>query len=84
MSAKRGPEHIIELGAKRAHLGDVNPGKEYVEPRIYQQPVLDYDGHHQVAGPVQAATSTTVLLTTIFTLLSRGPISSGGLSPRSR
>lgn len=24
--------------AKRAYLGDVNPGKEYVEPRIYQQP----------------------------------------------
>jgi hypothetical protein len=55
MSAKRGRENVIELNVKRAHLGDANPGKEYVEPRIYQQPVLNYGDQHQVAGRVVQA-----------------------------
>jgi hypothetical protein len=28
----------MSLQTKRAFLGDVNPGREYKEPRIYQEP----------------------------------------------
>jgi hypothetical protein len=40
MAAKRSREEelAISLNAKRAFVGDVAPGREYVEPKIYQQP----------------------------------------------
>lgn len=30
--------NLLQVASKRQHLGDVNPGREYVEPRVYQQP----------------------------------------------
>lgn len=45
---KRRAEHILQVANKRHHLGDVNPGREYVEPRVYQQPNYDpYDEEQQ-------------------------------------
>lgn len=46
---KRRPEQTLQVASKRQHVGDVNPGREYVEPRVYQQPNYDYDSEpHQV------------------------------------
>lgn len=42
---KRRAEQILQVASKRHHLGDVNPGREYVEPRVYQQP--NYSQDHQ-------------------------------------
>lgn len=45
---KRRAEHTLQVANKRHHLGDVNPGREYVEPRVYQQPNYDpYDEEQQ-------------------------------------
>lgn len=35
---KRRAEQSLQVASKRHHLGNVNPGREYVEPRVYQQP----------------------------------------------
>jgi hypothetical protein len=43
--SKRRAEHTLQVASKRHHLGDVNPGREYVEPRVYQQP--NYSCDHQ-------------------------------------
>jgi hypothetical protein len=43
---KRPAEQDIHLNSKRTHVGSVNPGWEYVEPRVYQQPA-----HQQHEGP---------------------------------
>jgi len=46
---KRRAEQTLQVASKRHHLGDVNPGQEYVEPRMYQQPnYLDEDQSHKV------------------------------------
>lgn len=34
----------LPLHSKRAYHGDVNPGREYVEPKVYQQPSYRYEG----------------------------------------
>lgn len=38
MSKRPGEQLAINLAPKRAFVGDVAPGREYVEPKIYQQP----------------------------------------------
>ena len=59
MAQKRGrddPALALALNAKRAYVGDVAPGREYVEPRIYQQPQLHAPGAAPVsAGCMQSA-----------------------------
>lgn len=55
---KRRAEQSLQVASKRHHLGDVNPGREYVEPRVYQQPsyAVEQDkqqvrGQRSTAGP---------------------------------
>jgi hypothetical protein len=44
--------HSLAIAAKRQHVGDVNPAREYLEPKLYQQPVLSYgDGEGGAGGP---------------------------------
>jgi len=56
MAAKRGRESelISFAGAKKAFVGDVAPGREYVEPKIYQQPqgLVDSSDVQQVGRDV--------------------------------
>lgn len=49
-SIKRRAEHTLQVpSTKRQHQGDVKPGWEYVEPRVYQQPnYSDEPQSHQV------------------------------------
>jgi hypothetical protein len=52
---KRRAEHTLQVANKRHHLGDVNPGREYVEPRVYQQP--NYDPYDEQQQQVRASAS---------------------------
>jgi hypothetical protein len=48
-SGKRRPGDttLLQVASKRQHRGDVNPGREYVEPRVYQQPSYGYEQQQQ-------------------------------------
>lgn len=42
----------LPLYSKKPYHGDVNPGREYVEPKLYQQPNYRYDSLSRKVGPV--------------------------------
>jgi hypothetical protein len=43
--------HSVSVHNKKPYYGDVRPGQEYQEPRLYQQPNYSYDdGRRRVSS----------------------------------
>lgn len=51
-SKRKLESHSVPVYNKRAYYGDVRPGQEYQEPKLYQQPQLSYEreAQHKVSS----------------------------------